>query len=169
VNPNPTARTGGFLLRTVDSEGTQVGEILTAEPGATSIVVRDLENGAAYRFQVAPDDGGVPEFTDLSEVVVPGATEDDRRVFNQGLANPFTAEQPAQVPGVAPFGGALGTATAISLAALAQYLVTDPGTAVLAITTGGLLAACGLMAYKLYRVRANARKAPAPAEELTEA
>jgi hypothetical protein len=156
--------TGGFFVRTVDSTGAQVGDILTAETGATRMVVRGLENGAAYRFQVAPAEGGSePRFSELSGPVVPGATQDERRAFNQDAALRSEAapvgDQPlAQVPGVAPFGGALGTATAVSLAALAQYLVTEPGTAVLAITTGGLLAACGLLVLKLYRSRANARK-----------
>ncbi|WP_458781291.1 peroxidase family protein [Arthrobacter sp. D3-16] len=174
ANPAPVAPaevpvsvpvTGGFFVRTVDSTGAQFGDIVTAEPGATRIVVRGLENGAAYRFQVAPADGGSePQFSELSGPVVPGVMEDEPRAFDQdpavrSEAGPVADQPLAQVPGVAPFGGALGTATAVSLAALAQYLVTEPGTAVLAITTGGLLAACGLLAFKLYRSRANARKA----------
>ncbi|MGF9648100.1 peroxidase family protein [Pseudarthrobacter oxydans] len=156
--------TGGFFVRTVDSTGAQFGEILTSEPGATRVVVRGLENGAAYQFQVAPADGGSePQFSELSEPVVPGATEDERRAFNQDLAEQSeagpVADQPlAQVPAAAPFGGPLGTATAVTLAALAEYLVTEPGSATLAITTGGLLAACALLAFKLFRFRANARK-----------
>ncbi|WP_248762373.1 peroxidase family protein [Pseudarthrobacter sp. SSS035] len=163
--PDPVPAPGGFSVRTVDSTGAQVGDIQTAESGATRMVVRGLENGAAYRFQVAPAGGGnEPQFSDLSEPVVPGATEDQRRTLDPGTAGPLAAgpgtEQPlAQVPGAAPFEGPFGTATAITLAALARYLLTDPGTAVLAITTGGLLAACGLLAFKLYRSRSNARRA----------
>jgi hypothetical protein len=140
-----------------------VGDIQTAETGATSMVVRGLENGAAYRFQVAPAGGGnEPQFSDLSEPVVPGATEDERSTFNKDTAGPSAAgpgtQQPlAQMP--APFGGVFGTAAVVTLAAMAQYLATDPGTAALAVTTGGLLAACALLAYKLYRLRANSRKA----------
>jgi hypothetical protein len=153
--------TGGFFVRTVDSEGTQVGEILTAEPGDTSMVVRGLENGAAYRFQVAPADGGVPEFSELTEAVIPGATEDERRAFNRDAALAEAgADQPLDgAPAAAPFGSSFGTAAAFTMAALAGYLATGPGAAVLAITTGGLLAACALLAYKLYRLRANVRKA----------
>jgi hypothetical protein len=165
VNPAPAsdATSGGFSVRTVDSTGTQVGDIQTAETGATSMVVRGLENGAAYRFQVAPAGGGnEPQFSDLSEPVVPGATEDERRTFNKDTAGPSAAgpgtQQPlAQMP--APFGGVFGTAAVVTLAAMAQYLATDPGTAALAVTTGGLLAACALLAYKLHRLRANTRKA----------
>jgi len=154
------AATGGFFVRTVDSAGSQVGEILTAEPGATRMVVRGLENGAAYRFQVAPPSANGPVFSDLSEPVVPGATEDQRRTFNQEaeLAEAGADDSLAPAPAAAPFGGAFGTAPVVTLAALAHYLSTSPGTAALAITTGGLLAACALLAYKLYRSRANARK-----------
>jgi Ca2+-binding RTX toxin-like protein len=153
--------TGGFTVRTVDSTGAQVGEILTAEPGATRMVVRGLENGAAYRFQVAPPGGNDPVFSDLSEPVVPGATEQERRIFNQGaeLAEAGADQPPAPEPAAAPFGGPFGTAPVITLAALAHYLSTSPGTAALAITAGGLLAACALLAFKLYRFRSNARKA----------
>jgi hypothetical protein len=151
----------GFFIRTVDSLGSQVGEILSAEPGDTRMVVRGLENGAAYRFQVAPADGGSePVFSELSEAVVPGATEDERRIFNQDapLAGAGSDQPMEQVPGGAPFGGPFGTAPLFTLAALAHYLATSPGTAALAITTGGLLAACALLAFKLYRFRALAGK-----------
>ncbi|CCQ45123.1 animal haem peroxidase family protein [Pseudarthrobacter siccitolerans] len=161
ADPAPVAPvTGGFSVRTVDSTGTQVGEILTAEPGATRMVVRGLENGAAYRFQVAPPSANGPVFSDLSEPVVPGATEDQRRIFNQEaeLAEAGADDPVAPAPAAAPFGDAFGTAPVVTLAALAHYLSTSPGTAALAITTGGLLAACALLAYKLYRSRANTRK-----------
>jgi hypothetical protein len=134
-----------------------VGEILTAEPGATRIVVGGLENGAAYRFQVAPAGGGEPVFSDLSEPVVPGTAGETRRTDQDAPLAGSGTDQP-QVRGAAPFGGAFGTAPVVTLAALAHYLSTSPGTAALAITTGGLLAACALLAYKLYRARANARK-----------
>jgi Ca2+-binding RTX toxin-like protein len=159
ADPAPAVpATGGFSVRTLDSTGTQVGEILTAEPGATRMVVRGLENGAAYRFQVAPPSANGPVFSDLSEPVVPGAAEDQRRGFNQEAALAEAGADQPLAPAAAPFGGAFGTAPVVTLAALAHYLSTSPGTAALAITTGGLLAACGLLAYKLYRSRANARK-----------
>jgi Ca2+-binding RTX toxin-like protein len=161
---DPAPVSGGFSVRTVDSTGAQVGEIQTAETGATRMVVRGLENGAAYRFQVAPSGtGGEPQFSDLSESVVPGATEAEGRTFNEDTAVPSEAgpggqHQLPQIPGVGPFGGVFGTAAVVTLAAMAQYLATDPGTAALAVTAGGLLAVCALMAYKLYRFRAAARK-----------
>jgi Ca2+-binding RTX toxin-like protein len=162
LNPAPPEQTpGGFFIRTVDSTGSQVGEIISAEPGDTRIVVGGLENGAAYRFQVAPADGGSePVFSELSEAVVPGATEDERRTFNQDAPSAGTGSDQTlvPVPGAAPFGGPFGTAPLITLAALAHYLFTSPGTAFLAMTTGGLLAACILLAFKLYRFRATARK-----------
>jgi hypothetical protein len=149
----------GFFVRTVDSMGTQVGEILAAEPGATRVVVPGLENGTPYRFQVAPADGGVPEFSELSDAVVPGATEEERRTFNQDAPPLEAGTDQLPAAGAAPFGGVFGTAPVITLAALAHYLSTSPGTAALALTTGGLLAACAFLAYKLYRFRASARKA----------
>ncbi|WP_091416434.1 peroxidase family protein [Arthrobacter sp. OV608] len=149
----------GFFVRTVDSMGTQVGEILAAEPGATRVVVPGLENGTPYRFQVAPADGGVPEFSELSDAVVPGATEEDRRTFNQDALPLEAGTDQLPAAGAAPFGGVFGTAPVVTLAALAHYLSSSPGTAALALTTGGLLAACALLAYKLYRFRAGARKA----------
>ncbi|VXB76725.1 Animal haem peroxidase [Arthrobacter sp. 9AX] len=154
---DPAPVSAGFFVRTVDATGTQVGEILTAEPGATRIVVGGLENGAAYRFQVAPASGGEPLFSDLSEPVVPGTAGDTRRTDQDAPLAGSGTDQP-QAPGAAPFGGAFGTAPVVTLAALAHYLSTNPGTAAFAITTGGLLAACALLAYKLYRARANARK-----------
>jgi hypothetical protein len=152
---------GGFSVRTVDSNGIQVGEILTAEPGATRMLVPGLENGAAYRFQVAPGGGSDSQFSELSEPVIPGASGNQPQALEDApvAAGTETDQPPAPISGAAPFGNSFGTATAFVLAALAGYLSTGPGTAVLAVTTGGLLAACGLLAYKLYRFRANTRKA----------
>jgi hypothetical protein len=134
-------------------------------------VVPGLENGAAYRFQVAPADGGSePAFSELSEAVVPGASADERPSFNEDVPPEGTgSDQPlVPVPGAAPFGGPFGTAPLITLAALAHYLSTSPGTAFLAVTTGGLLAACALLAFKLYRFRAMARRT-ARSKESTQA
>jgi hypothetical protein len=124
------------------------------------MVVRGLENGAAYRFQVAPPNANGPVFSDLSEPVVPGANEGERRAFKQGAKLAEAGTDQPLAPAAAPLGGAFGTAPVVTLAALAHYLSTSPGTAALAITTGGLLAACALLAFKLYRSRANARKVP---------
>jgi Ca2+-binding RTX toxin-like protein len=160
--PEPAPVSAGFSVRTVDSTGAQVGDIQTAETGASRMMIRGLENGAAYRFQVAPAGGdGAPQFSDLSEPVVPGATEDQRRTFNRDTAGPSAAGSGTQQPlaQAAPFGGAFGTVTPIALATLAGYLATGPGSAVLATTIGGLAAAVGLLAYRLQRARANARKA----------
>ncbi|MET1086964.1 MAG: peroxidase family protein [Arthrobacter sp.] len=161
VNPapaDPAPVSTGFSVRTLDSTGAQVGEILTAEPGATRMVVRGLENGAAYRFQVAPAGGSEPVFSDLSEPVVPGSADNPGGPVDRDAPLAGSGTDQPQVPGAAPFGGAFGTAPVVTLAALAHYLSTSPGTAALAITTGGLLAACALLAHKLYRSRANARK-----------
>jgi Ca2+-binding RTX toxin-like protein len=155
---NPAPVMAGFFVRTVDSTGAQVGEILTAEPGATRMVVRGLENGAAYRFQVAPPSASGPVFSDLSEPVVPGTADNARRSVNEDAPLAGSGADQPQVPGAAPFGGAFGTAPVVTLAALAHYLSASPGTAALAISTGGLLAACALLAYKLHRSRANAGK-----------
>ncbi|MEQ7736015.1 hypothetical protein ABQG64_06615, partial [Escherichia coli] len=72
AGPVPASASGGFFVRAVDAAGRQVGEIVTAETGSPRAVVRGLENGSAYRVQVAPATKGEPKFSELSKPVVPG-------------------------------------------------------------------------------------------------
>lgn len=173
VNPAPAnPAPAGFLVRTVDSNGNQVGAIQAAENGASRMVIRGLENGAAYRFQVAPAGEGEPVFSELSKPVTPGATAEERTRANQRGTVERDGEAPLAAagqdqppaPGSAPFGGTFGTVAPIALAALAGYVSSGPGAVVAAITTGGLLAAAALLAYKVLRYRAYARKALANAD-----
>src|SRR5215470_3490908 len=62
----------GYLVRVLDSAGTQVGALRPAAATATSLAVTGLTNGASYRFQVAAANAaGTGPDSALSAVVIP--------------------------------------------------------------------------------------------------
>ena len=79
----------GYLVRVVDSAGTQVGALRPAAATAASLVVTGLANGSAYRFQVAAvNAAGTGPGSALSAPVTP-ATVPGAPVI--GTAAPGTA------------------------------------------------------------------------------
>jgi hypothetical protein len=161
---NPAPVSGGVAVRTVDATGTQVGEIIMAEPGTSRVVVRGLENGEAYRFQVAPTTGGdsEPSFSALSEPVVPGPGAGLRGQAGGSAvapvpAEPVTEQQPG-VTGTLPLGG-LAAVAPVLLTALGHYLATGEGATTLGLVLGGLLAAAALLAFRFYSARSKGRAA----------
>ncbi len=152
-----------MAVRTVDATGTQVGEIIVAEPGTSRVVVRGLENGEAYRFQTAPTtSGSAPSFSALSEPVVPSPAAG--RLSQAGgsavapvPAEPATEQQPA-VTGILPIGG-LAAVAPVLLMGLGQYLATGEGATTLGLVIGGLLAAAGLLAFRIHYARLRGRTA----------
>lgn len=155
--PGPPPAAGGFFVRTIDASGTQVGEIVTAETGASRVVVRGLENGSAYRVQVAPATKGEPKFSDLSKPVVPG--KDRPAALELDEQNPVAEGRQS--------GQELPAAAPIAMTALGKYISGGPESAVLAITTGGLLAAAALLAFRAYRFRTYVRNALSEEEKTT--
>lgn len=160
---NVAPASGGVAVRTVDATGTQVGEIIMAEPGTSRVVVRGLENGEAYRFQVAPTTGdSEPSFSALSAPVVPGPAAGLRSQAGGSAvapvpAEPVTEQQPA-VTGTLPLGG-LAAVAPVLLTALGHYLATGEGATTLGLVIGGLLAAAALLAFRFYSARSKARTA----------
>jgi hypothetical protein len=62
----------GYLVRVLDSTGTQVGALRPAGATATSLLVTGLTNGSSYRFQVAATNAaGTGPNSAVSAVVVP--------------------------------------------------------------------------------------------------
>jgi len=62
----------GYLVRVVDSTGTQVGALRPATGSATSLAVTGLANGCSYQFQVAAvNTAGTGPGSALSAAVVP--------------------------------------------------------------------------------------------------
>ena len=79
----------GYLVRVVDSTGTQAGALRPAAAAATSLAVTGLTNGSAYRFQVAAvNAAGTGPDSALSAAVIP-ATVPGAPVI--GTAAPGTA------------------------------------------------------------------------------
>ncbi len=156
----PTPAPSGFAIRIVDPAGAQVGEIVNTELGGTRTVVRGLDNGTAYRVQVAPTiDGNEPSFSGFSETVTPRFPEDLDGALDQGAMLPLMPlPQPdqEQTPELGP--STLGMMPPTTFAALAQYLSTGPGTAVFAAAVGALILAACLLAHKRYRSRPKAEK-----------
>ena len=175
VQPNPPAAgppdgpievsfPGGFFVRTVDAAGRQVGEIITAEPGDSSAVVNGLENGSAYRFQIAPVTDGQPEFSGFSSPVVPGTAEEEltaaQELYKRNTAATGSVEDWQVPPAEAspPESGFAALAT-IAGAVLTKYMSGGPDSMVLTVTSGGLVAALALLAFRILRFRAVVGKA----------
>ena len=155
--PNPAP--SGFAIRIVDPAGAQVGEILTTEPGATRTVVRGLDNGTAYRVQVAPTvDGSEPAFSTFSEPVTPLLQGDQSASDQDGMLPlmPLPQTDQQQEPEAGP--SAFGMMPPTSLAALAQYLSTGPGPAVFAAAVGALVVVSWFFWHRRFRSQVNARK-----------
>ena len=99
----PTQAPSGFAIRIVDPAGAQVGEIVNTELGGTRTVVRGLDNGTAYRVQVAPTiDGNEPSFSGFSETVTPIFPEDLDGALDQGAMLPLMPPPPTDARTDAP-------------------------------------------------------------------
>jgi Fibronectin type III domain len=78
----------GYLVRVLDSAGTQVGALRPAAATAASLTVTGLANGSAYRFQVAAANAvGTGPNSALSAAVIP-ATVPGAPVIGTAAAGP---------------------------------------------------------------------------------